>query len=71
MAEIYYKSTDFENALVFYHRGQLMRPAARDFVLGVRKAETAINNVIGGKWSYRTKFEYNGVDVENFLNQLT
>uniref|UniRef100_A0A5K3F6H0 Outer dynein arm-docking complex subunit 4 n=1 Tax=Mesocestoides corti TaxID=53468 RepID=A0A5K3F6H0_MESCO len=47
MAEIYYQSTAFESALVYFHRGRNIRPAARDFVLGVTKAETAIDNVIG------------------------
>ena len=49
IAEILYQSTAFESALVYFHRGKKIRPAANDFVLGVTKSEAAITNVIGGK----------------------
>lgn len=48
MAEIFYQATEFENALVFYHRGKKLRSVTGEFVFGVIKAEEAINNVIGG-----------------------
>eukprot|EP00049_Salpingoeca_infusionum_P018902 m.359245 g.359245 ORF g.359245 m.359245 type:complete len:550 (+) comp18489_c0_seq1:220-1869(+) len=46
-AEALYFKGDFEFALVFYHRGQQMRPDMKDFQLGVQKAREAIDNAIG------------------------
>ncbi len=52
MAEMYYQATEFENSLVFYHRGKTKRPALNKFVLGIKKAEAAIASVIGGTFAF-------------------
>ena len=39
---------EFENALVFYHRGQRPRPETEDFRLGIQKCQEAIANSVGG-----------------------
>jgi len=36
-------------ALVYYHRGNKLRPELNEFRLGIQKAKEAINNSIGGK----------------------
>lgn len=41
---------DFEYALVFYHRGNKIRPDLNEFILGIQKAQEAINNSIGSKY---------------------
>ncbi|NWV60006.1 TTC25 protein, partial [Malurus elegans] len=46
-AETLYSMGDFEFALVFYHRGQRLRPDLHKFQLGINKAEEAIVNCIG------------------------
>ena len=48
-AEALYQRGDFEFALVFYHRGNKLRPELQGFRLGIQKAQEAINNSIGGK----------------------
>jgi hypothetical protein len=40
---------DFEHALVFYHRGNKLRPEQQEFRLGIQKAQEAIDNSIGRK----------------------
>ena len=40
---------DFEYALVFYHRGNKIRPDLQEFKLGIQKAQEAINNSIGSE----------------------
>jgi len=35
-------------ALVYYHRGNKLRPELNEFRLGIQKAKEAINNSIGG-----------------------
>ena len=35
-------------ALVFYHRGNKLRPEVEGFRLGIQKCQEAINNSIGG-----------------------
>ena len=42
-----YAMGDFEYALVFYHRGDKIRPDIKAFKLGIQKAQEAINNSIG------------------------
>ena len=44
-----YAMGDFEYALVFYHRGDKIRPDIKAFKLGIQKAQEAINNSIGCK----------------------
>ena len=46
-AETMYAMGDFEYALVFYHRGDKIRPDIKAFKLGIQKAQEAINNSIG------------------------
>ncbi|XP_071446858.1 uncharacterized protein [Hetaerina americana] len=48
-AEALYHLGDFEHSLVFYHRGQRIRPEMECFRLGVQKAQEAIQNTIGKK----------------------
>ena len=40
---------DFETALMFYHRGNKLRPELQDFRLGIQKAQEAIENSVGSK----------------------
>lgn len=42
---------DFEYALMFYHRGNKIRPDLQEFRLGIHKAQEAINNSIGSEWA--------------------
>jgi hypothetical protein len=46
-----YAKGDFEMALVFYHRGNKLRPELDEFRLGIQKAREAIDNSIGSKLS--------------------
>ncbi|KAM4717023.1 outer dynein arm-docking complex subunit 4 [Anableps anableps] len=46
-AEALYYIGEFEFALVFYHRGQKIRPQMEGFKLGIHRAEEAINNSVG------------------------
>ncbi|BFZ01390.1 hypothetical protein BsWGS_04429 [Bradybaena similaris] len=46
-AEALYQKGDFESALVFYHRGNKLRPELQEFRLGIQKCEEAIGNSIG------------------------
>ncbi|VDO05310.1 unnamed protein product [Rodentolepis nana] len=48
MAEFLYRTSDFEGALVYFHRGKQIHPNSRAFGLGVVKSEDAINTLIGG-----------------------
>lgn len=43
-----YAQGDFEMALVYFHRGNKLRPEVEDFRLGIQKAKEAIDNSIGG-----------------------
>ncbi|KAF2878699.1 hypothetical protein ILUMI_27467 [Ignelater luminosus] len=47
-AEALYYLGDFEHSLMYYHRGLRIRPEHEGFQLGVRKAQKAIENAIGG-----------------------
>lgn len=48
-AEALYYMGDLELALVFYHRGQKLRPQIQEFRLGIQKAQEAIENSVGSK----------------------
>ncbi|KAJ1554500.1 Tetratricopeptide repeat protein 25 [Cladochytrium tenue] len=52
-AEALYAKGDFEMSLVFYHRGNRLRPELDEFRLGIQKAREAINNSIGNPKDYR------------------
>ena len=41
---------DFESALMYYHRGNKLRPELQDFRLGIQKAQEAIENSVGSKF---------------------
>ncbi|KAL3316992.1 Tetratricopeptide repeat protein 25 [Cichlidogyrus casuarinus] len=49
-AEVLFYLGHFERALVFYHRGNRIRPQFEGFRLGIQKAEESINNCIGSKF---------------------
>jgi len=44
-----YIKGNFELALVFYHRGQKLKPESEEFRLGIQKAQEAIDSAVGGK----------------------
>ncbi|XP_055881298.1 outer dynein arm-docking complex subunit 4-like isoform X2 [Biomphalaria glabrata] len=46
-AEALYNAGDFEMALVYYHRGNRLRPELLEFRLGIQKAREAIINCVG------------------------
>ena len=46
-AESLYAKGDFEMALVYFHRGQSLRPEFDDFRLGIQNCREAIDNSIG------------------------
>jgi len=48
-AEAYYQMMQFEYALMYYHRGNKIRPEVQSFRLGIQKSREAIENSIGGK----------------------
>jgi hypothetical protein len=50
-----YAKGDFEMALVYFHRGQTLRPELDDFRLGIQKAREAIDNSIGNAKDCRFK----------------
>ncbi|KAI9138057.1 hypothetical protein BKA69DRAFT_1094172 [Paraphysoderma sedebokerense] len=54
-AEALYATGDFEMALVFYHRGNKLRPELDEFRLGIQKAREAIDNSIGNPQNYKFK----------------
>lgn len=56
-AEALYAKGDFEMALVFFHRGNNLRPELDEFRLGIQKAREAIDNSIGSttKFNFRPK----------------
>lgn len=41
---------EFEFALVFYHRGQKLRPQIQEFRLGIQKSQEAIETSVGGTY---------------------
>jgi tetratricopeptide (TPR) repeat protein len=46
-AEALYAQGDFEMALLFFHRGNKLRPELHEFRVGILKAREAIHNSIG------------------------
>jgi tetratricopeptide (TPR) repeat protein len=50
-AEALYAKGDFEMALVYYHRGHVLRPELDEFRLGIQKAREAIDNSIGSTFN--------------------
>lgn len=42
---------EFEFALMFYHKGQKLRPQIEEFRLGIQKATKAIEDTIGNLYS--------------------
>ena len=50
-AEALYAMGEFEFAMVFYHRGNKLRPELEDFKLGIQKAQEAIENCVGSEWT--------------------
>ncbi|NXN43123.1 TTC25 protein, partial [Rhinoptilus africanus] len=52
-AETLYTMGDFEFALVFYHRGNRLRPELQKFRLGIEKSQEAILNCIGSPSSVK------------------
>jgi len=46
-AEALYAMGDFEFALVFFHRGQKLRPEVDEFRLGIQKSQEAIEDCVG------------------------
>lgn len=65
-AEALYSMGDFEHALVFYHRGNKLRPEQQEFRLGIQKAQEAIDNSIGR--AAKIKLENKG-DLSFFAKQ--
>jgi len=47
-AETLYVKGNFELALVYYHRGQKLKPNSEMFRLGIQKAQEAIDSAVGG-----------------------
>ncbi|XP_060921890.1 outer dynein arm-docking complex subunit 4 [Labrus mixtus] len=56
-AEALYYMGKFEFALVFYHRGQKLRPLMQEFKLGIQKAEGAIENSVGSPSSVKLEIK--------------
>ncbi|XP_037647977.1 tetratricopeptide repeat protein 25 [Sebastes umbrosus] len=56
-AEALYYIGEFEFALVFYHRGQKLRPQIQEFRLGIQKAQEAIEKSIGSPSSVKLKIK--------------
>lgn len=54
-AEALYYMGDFEFALVFYHRGNKLRPEVPEFRLGIQKSAEAIDNCVGSPHSINLK----------------
>ncbi|XP_054464136.1 outer dynein arm-docking complex subunit 4 [Anoplopoma fimbria] len=56
-AEALYYMGEFEFALVFYHRGQKLRPQIQEFRLGIQKAQESIENSVGSPSSVKLKIK--------------
>ena len=66
-AETMYAMGDFEYALVFYHRGDKIRPDIKAFKLGIQKAQEAINNSIGCKSVAHMCLDINSIHVDHYI----
>ncbi|KAK2191054.1 hypothetical protein NP493_60g01047 [Ridgeia piscesae] len=62
-AEAYYQQAKFEYSLMFYHRGNKLRPEVQAFRLGIQKAQEAIDNSVGDVAGVRLE---NKGDLESF-----
>ncbi|KAJ1549133.1 Tetratricopeptide repeat protein 25, partial [Nowakowskiella sp. JEL0078] len=51
-AEALYAQGDFELALVYYHRGNRLRPEMHEFRIGIQKSREAIENSIGNSMDH-------------------
>ncbi|KAG5462426.1 MAG: hypothetical protein BJ554DRAFT_5236, partial [Olpidium bornovanus] len=58
-ADALYAKGDFEMALVYYHRGNKLRPELDEFRLGIQKAREAIDNSIGIPTRFPEPRDYN------------
>ncbi|XP_074553010.1 outer dynein arm-docking complex subunit 4 [Halichoeres trimaculatus] len=56
-AEALYYMGEFEFSLVFYHRGQKLRPLMQEFKQGIQKAEAAIENSVGSPSSVKLEIK--------------
>ncbi|XP_069565147.1 outer dynein arm-docking complex subunit 4 isoform X1 [Brachyistius frenatus] len=56
-AEALYRMGEFEFALVFYHRGQKLRPQREEIRLGIQKAQEAIEKAIGSPSSVKLEIK--------------
>ena len=54
-----YCKGEFEQALVFYHRGNKLRPELQEFRLGIQKAKEAIDNAVGSKYQNQKNYPLN------------
>ncbi|XP_056870236.1 outer dynein arm-docking complex subunit 4 [Takifugu flavidus] len=68
-AEVLYLMGEFQSALVFYHRGQRIRPHTQMFRLGIQKAEEAIENSVGRPEDVKTKIKEQLVLQKDARNQ--
>ncbi|CAB3369723.1 Hypothetical predicted protein [Cloeon dipterum] len=79
-AEALYHLGDFEHSLMFYHRGQRLRPEQAGFRLGVQKAQEAIENAIcscrdklallSAKYADGFSLENNNCAIANNANEV-
>jgi tetratricopeptide (TPR) repeat protein len=54
-AEALYAMGDFELALMYYHRGNRLRPELQEFRIGIQKSREAIENSIGHPKEHKIK----------------
>ena len=55
-AEALYAKGEFEQSLMFYHRGYKLRPELQDFRRGIQKSQEAIDNAVGSKFTLTFPF---------------
>lgn len=55
-AKVLFYMGEFEFSLVFYHRGQSIRTQMQCFTLGIKKAQEAIKNAVGGNKELQKNF---------------
>ncbi|KAJ3413865.1 Tetratricopeptide repeat protein 25 [Chytridiales sp. JEL 0842] len=54
-AEALYAQGDFELALMYYHRGNRLRPELHEFRIGIQKSREAIENSIGNPKEFKIR----------------
>ena len=69
-AEAYYQMMQFEYALMYYHRGNKIRPEVPSFRLGIQKSQEAIENSIGGKTTAVDDFVFRNTPSFSYLRHL-